>query len=320
MPAPHTAPPTRRSLQTPDIDVLAACLHGWGQHYDQLTSGAFAGEFEEFGFSAVQIFREVMNQSVFESGAPQVGAHTVAVAAGLDGDGWFNGQTVYEDSLLLVRDGEGFDFRTPRRHEVMAAVVDDARLAVYARQVEHREIDFSRRAPIETAPARAGAFRNFLSTLFASLRAAPTMLESPQLRRALEQAIYAAVLEAMGEVEEDFQLPPNARARQAIVERARECVRAHPDEPPTVADLCALLGVSRRTLQYCFQEVLDLNPVRFLRVMRLNGVRRDLREAAARGETIGDIAARWGFWHLSHFAADYREMFGELPSETLKKA
>jgi len=35
---------------------------------------------------------------------------------------------------------------------------------------------------------------------------------------------------------------------------------------------------------------------------------------------VQDIAARWGFWHLSHFANDYRRMFGELPSETLRSS
>jgi AraC family ethanolamine operon transcriptional activator len=35
---------------------------------------------------------------------------------------------------------------------------------------------------------------------------------------------------------------------------------------------------------------------------------------------IGDVAARWGFWHFSQFSADYRRMFGELPSETLRGA
>ncbi|GHU15365.1 hypothetical protein AGMMS50225_28560 [Betaproteobacteria bacterium] len=52
-------------------------------------------------------------------------------------------------------------------------------------------------------------------------------------------------------------------------------------------------------------------------------MRQGLRCAGSDGvpalDTVGDIAARWGFWHLSHFAADYKEMFGELPSDTLRQ-
>jgi len=33
---------------------------------------------------------------------------------------------------------------------------------------------------------------------------------------------------------------------------------------------------------------------------------------------IGTIANRCGFWHMGRFAADYRRLFGELPSETLR--
>jgi len=43
-------------------------------------------------------------------------------------------------------------------------------------------------------------------------------------------------------------------------------------------------------------------------------VRRELQ--THRRDSIGDVAARWGFWHLSRFAADYTRLFGELPSAT----
>jgi AraC family ethanolamine operon transcriptional activator len=33
---------------------------------------------------------------------------------------------------------------------------------------------------------------------------------------------------------------------------------------------------------------------------------------------VQDVAAAWGFWHLSQFATDYRKLFGVRPSETLK--
>jgi AraC family ethanolamine operon transcriptional activator len=78
-------------------------------------------------------------------------------------------------------------------------------------------------------------------------------------------------------------------------------------------EVCRRVGASRRKLNYCFQEVLGSSPVKYLRAVRLNGVRRELRAGAA---AVQDVAARWGFWHLGQFAREYRQQFGELPSET----
>jgi AraC family transcriptional regulator, ethanolamine operon transcriptional activator len=71
-------------------------------------------------------------------------------------------------------------------------------------------------------------------------------------------------------------------------------------------------------LQYCFEEVLGIAPASYLRAIRLNGVRRELASAAPGERAVQDVAAAWGFWHLSQFAADYRKLFGLRPSETLK--
>ena len=49
-----------------------------------------------------------------------------------------------------------------------------------------------------------------------------------------------------------------------------------------------------------------------------NVVRRDLRQGSASDTRVGDVAAKWGFWHLGRFAGDYKAMFGELPSETVR--
>ncbi|MOA41251.1 transcriptional regulator EutR [compost metagenome] len=62
------------------------------------------------------------------------------------------------------------------------------------------------------------------------------------------------------------------------------------------------------------------NPVQYLRAIRLNRVRRDLRQNQRGGLKVQDVACHWGFWHLSSFTADYKRMFGELPSQTLLRA
>jgi transcriptional regulator GlxA family with amidase domain len=55
----------------------------------------------------------------------------------------------------------------------------------------------------------------------------------------------------------------------------------------------------------------------FLRELRLDRVREELK-ATARGADAGvrEVAQKYGFLHLGHFAAQYRARFGERPSET----
>jgi transcriptional regulator GlxA family with amidase domain len=62
-----------------------------------------------------------------------------------------------------------------------------------------------------------------------------------------------------------------------------------------------------------------VGPKEYLKVFRLISVRRQLRAASARTTRVTDVANGLGFWHMGQFAADYRQRFGELPSETLQR-
>ena len=131
----------------------------------------------------------------------------------------------------------------------------------------------------------------------------------------LQAGVLAALFDACAQPADDG-VGSAPSTRRWIVEQAREYVLAHRTRPVGVPELCEQLHVSRRTLQYCFQDVLGMAPATYLRTLRLNGARRDLCGRAA--GSVQDVAAAWGFWHLSQFATDYRRMFGKRPSETLR--
>lgn len=99
-----------------------------------------------------------------------------------------------------------------------------------------------------------------------------------------------------------------------LASQARALVEDSPDCPMSVMELALRLGVSRRTLQYACQKTLGVKPTSYLRAVRLSGVRKELHHA----RSVSEAATRWGFWHFGRFARDYRTMFGELPSQTLK--
>lgn len=100
------------------------------------------------------------------------------------------------------------------------------------------------------------------------------------------------------------------------VEAARAALGTDPASVPDVTDLAAAAGVSRRTLQRRFAEVLGSGPQAVVGRLRLDLARQTLRSGGA--QSVLDAALRHGFAHPGRFAIAYARAFGETPSATLR--
>jgi AraC family ethanolamine operon transcriptional activator len=85
-------------------------------------------------------------------------------------------------------------------------------------------------------------------------------------------------------------------------------------------DLCRSIGVTERTLQRAFQRILRMPPLRYLKLRQLNQVYAALCGADARGQLVTDILTQHGVTELGRFAGEYRVLFGELPSQTMRRS
>lgn len=107
--------------------------------------------------------------------------------------------------------------------------------------------------------------------------------------------------------------------RHRALQRAVDCIRSSDRAVHTVEQLCRESAASYSTLERAFRDHFGMSPKKYLIHSRLAGVRRDL--IGCRGErTVTEVASDWGFSHMGKFATDYRRLFGELPSETLRAA
>lgn len=132
-----------------------------------------------------------------------------------------------------------------------------------------------------------------LSTLFNCLRSSltETVLTHPFDEISNRQFIFDAAIKVMADLYRDESLEVN--------------------------DICESIHVSRRTLQYSFTEISGITPRNYLRILRLNNAYRNLLNAS--GESIQNIAMDAGFNHIGRFSQYYKEFFGELPSETVRR-
>ena len=108
-------------------------------------------------------------------------------------------------------------------------------------------------------------------------------------------------------------------SQEEIVARAESYLRTHMSSPVSVSGLSFLVGRSERALRNAFQRVRGMSPKQYMRLARLQQVRRALRGAGNRHITVTSVATEFGFYELGRFAADYRRAFGEAPSETLRR-
>ena len=105
----------------------------------------------------------------------------------------------------------------------------------------------------------------------------------------------------------------------ATIKRAVEFMQARIGEPLALADIAAAAGIPGRTLFTHFQYVHGTSPMQFLRRLRFERVREQLLHARPT-DSVSSISGQWGFTHLGRFAVEYRQRFGEPPSQTLSRA
>ncbi len=102
--------------------------------------------------------------------------------------------------------------------------------------------------------------------------------------------------------------------------RALDYIHGNHERRVINAELCAHAQVSERTLQMHFKRKLGMTPKTYMNGQRLYGVHRELWHSDPAQTQVVEVANRRGFWHMGQFAADYRKLFGELPSATLSRA
>jgi AraC-like DNA-binding protein len=146
----------------------------------------------------------------------------------------------------------------------------------------------------------------------------PQIMSHEEAARAFEQEFMHALVNCLTI---DGQLPSMTpkRSRAGIMVSFESALSALGGRQLRTPELCAAIGVSDRTLRVCCSEFLGMSPARYMRLRRLNMVRAELHRADPKAASVATVARRYQFSELGRFAATYRAIFGEMPSDTLRR-
>jgi AraC-like DNA-binding protein len=102
------------------------------------------------------------------------------------------------------------------------------------------------------------------------------------------------------------------------VRRVEEYIEANWQKPITIEILAAETNASARSIFQSFKVSRGYSPMAFARHVRLCKAKAMLSKPDRAPTSVTEVAYTCGFSNLGSFAREYRRMFGELPSETLK--
>jgi len=246
------------------------------------------------------------------------------VAFGPQASGTVNGLPVRPGMMLAAESGAEGMFVVDPGYESITFLLPPKDILAHLR-IRQRGTDFHLPQGVEILQVSTERVRQLFDwgkRLVNTAARLPALFNDGKKERdAARVELLEYLLAALGAAHE-FDLSRGDRTRQAhnlVVKIAEDYALSHTGDPLYVSDLCRAAAVSERTLEGAFNEILGLTPMAYLVRLRLHRVRQALLEATQGSTTVSAEALNWGFWHFGQFSRAYKDCFGELPSDTLRR-
>ena len=303
-----------------DVDEFAETIPGWTFDFRQLDRGALTADYRSIASGGGVLTRIRLSRGFHQAGAPPPGMRTYTIAEDeMHGIRWC-GDSVTSNTVQRFSAADDFDAVSQPDFCAYTLSFPEEQLV---RTGELRGLPDPQELLQGTGevttcdPHLMNELRRRVRSLFIRNEKSDSPLSTPASDDEWAAEVPALLVEGLASSRNRADRRYDGSAR-LVVKHALEFMEAYASEPTTVSEVSRATGVSRRTLNYAFRAELEVTPKQYLQAIRLDGVRKELRDAPA-STTIADVANHWGFWHLGQFAADYRRQFGELPSETLAR-
>ena len=303
-----------------DFDEFCVNARAWDLDYRQIERGAFNSDLLMAGTEGLQFVRARLERRLIQRGAPpsNLRAFGLLVEPGINI--FWRGRQVSGDEIFVFPAGGELDsvstsdfdvFVVSIADETLTRVCDGLSLPNPGELLAGKEV-------FSCDPAKLFYLRQFLNNARRRFSAATELPDHQVMQRfAVEASRQFVTAIAKGR---HIAAAVRPRRRDVALRKTLTFLESGADKTVSIPTLCEVAHVSERTLEYAFRERYGVTPKAFILAYRLNDAKKELLLSDSTKIRVCDIARRLGFWHLGQFAADYKRMFGELPSETLQRS
>ena len=302
-----------------DFEAFCENIRHWDLDYYQLDRGTFSSELLMFGNASTIFTWAKLGRHMLQKGGIPAGLISFGVLADPNINIHWRNHDIVGDKLLIFPPGGEMYSITQSDFDVFALSLTEETLERACHSLEL--LDFKKLVDgnevFNCHPQSMLRLRQWLKKTaleFANGVPVTGSNQLQQLEEELARQLVATLAESKGPV-----FKPVMRRRDAALKIALDFI-VESDRPVTsVRELCSIANVSERTLEYAFRERFGQSPKTFTLTHRLNNVRKMLICANHDVDRICEIAGHHGFFHMGQFTSDYKRLFGELPSVSLRR-
>ncbi len=291
---------------------------GWDIAHLQLTQGAYQSSVDIVHTANIQLTKAKHNVGICERGGTIPGVVIIALpllAVGTERPYYCGSQLSGQECPVLLSAGE-YEILSSGAEIDFAIAIDAGILdteAILLTGYPFASLVRSQRVSIQKQDQLW--LMQSIATLMQALKNQSPTLPIRQQER-LEKQLIKQLLMSIIPLPEKKKTPPN---RRLVARKAEQLLRQYPQQNLTIEQICRHIGCSARNLHLGFKECYATTPRQYAHIVALNSARSQLLHHSVK-KNISNIASGLGFVHLGRFSQQYKQLFDELPRDTVERS
>lgn len=303
-----------------DFEEFSEATRFWDLEFVQLGRGAFTGKLLQAGMDDFQVLHAQFSRPLLQRGTSPNNMQTFAVLGNRSFPPVWRKNEIHRDSIMFFS-GKILDVVSRADFDVFSISIRDNLLSRFAQVLGYKKPTtvYNGSDTVVGNPESVSLLREHLYGIADTIEKNPQVVTDHRFTLKYKQELSALLLDAIASSNK-----ASLKAVQRLSDKKFKEIESYINNDNStsslmISDLCKIANSSERTLRRAFGERYGISPMKYVKCIQLNRVRKDLKRTNPANTKITDIANKWGFWHMGQFASDYRNFFGELPSETLAR-
>lgn len=310
---PHLSPIQKQTLTCFDSDLLRDVIKGASFELHQVSKGSFRADIFHASFGKGILDSARYSNSILTEGTVSQDNMTFGFIHDSRNEVTFNGKILRKHDVLMGDEGGPLSScLAPDTHwsSFQFKRNDLLKLGIKLKKDNSKIFHFNKKMKEELS-YKLGGILNYLEES-----------NDHQLSLINKELLYHHILGIYANALEHTQDISHLKRDESLLlsKKIYTYLNNHAGQPIQMIDLTALVGKSERTVERIFKKYFSITPYSYLKIHRLHLIRNHLQRMDKSFSTnIGDIAMKNGFMQLGYFGSEYKKIFGETASETLRR-